>query len=107
MFFYGFSALFLIQTNGTIRAKQDLETAARVQPYELRVRAQDGGIPTLSSEVTVTVRVQDGRTLGLNPVISFPPEDGMNITIEEVNVYTFLSSLDDFNCIYLYDCVYN
>ena len=62
---------------------------ARDYPHSLTIEAQDGGSPTGKSKaVTIAqihisdVVIHDGR-----PVISFPLEDGLVITVPEVCYY--------------------
>ena len=80
------TGLFRVQTNGTIRVNRSpsLEGAASVTPYEIAVRAQDGGSPQLSSDVTVKIYVQDSQTQGGRPTITYPP-DGGSINMTEVS----------------------
>ena len=63
-----------------------MEGYARDYPYSLRIEAQDGGSQTSRSTAITTAQihisdvvVHDGR-----PVISYPPEDGLVITVPEV-----------------------
>ena len=59
---------------------------ARNYPYSLTVEAQDGGSggKRLKALTTAQIHISDVVINDGRPVISYPPEDGLVITVPEV-----------------------
>ncbi|XP_059202403.1 protocadherin gamma-A2-like isoform X21 [Centropristis striata] len=76
------SAYFSINTeSGVIQALRSLDYE-QVKEYKIRVRAQDGGSPPLSSNTTVIVHVQDQNDNP--PQVLYPVQTGGSLVAEMV-----------------------
>ncbi|XP_041800666.1 protocadherin gamma-A10-like [Chelmon rostratus] len=76
------SAYFSINTeSGVIQSLRSLDYE-QVKEYKIRVKAQDGGSPPLSSNTTVVVRVQDQNDNP--PQVLYPVQTGGSVVAEMV-----------------------